>query len=143
MKNKKEYVYETLRKNEIKICALQEVEIKIDFNEHLLSSIDYKIEVEIASNKARVATVIHNSITYVRRKELEKEDLSIIIIDVNMSEKYSLVNLYRSFNPPNGKSPKIAFDEQLILISNIVNITKDREIIIMGDFNLDEFRHHE
>ena len=66
MKNKKEYVYETLRENEIKICALQEVEIKKDFNEHLLSSIDYKIEVEIASNKARVATVIHNSITYVR-----------------------------------------------------------------------------
>ena len=143
MKNKKEYVYETLRENEIKICALQEVEIKKDFNEHLLSSIDYKIEVEIASNKARVATVIHNSITYVRRKDLEKEDLSIIIIDVNMSEKYRIVNLYRSFNPPNGKSPKIAFDEQLILISNIVNTTKDREIIIMGDFNLDEFKHHD
>ena len=60
LKNKKDYVYETLRRNDIKICALQEVEITKDFNDDLLSSKDYSIEVETSTTKGRIATVIHN-----------------------------------------------------------------------------------
>ena len=86
MKNKKDYVYETLREKGIQICALQEVEILKDFDEHLLSRRDYKIEVESSSKKARIATVIHNSIMYERKNVLEKEYHYIIVIDVNISK---------------------------------------------------------
>ena len=46
IKNKKDYVYDTIRNEKIDICLLQEVEIKKDYPTELLSSTDYKIEIE-------------------------------------------------------------------------------------------------
>ena len=121
MKNKKDIVYEILTKNYIDICALQEVEIPSDYQHKLLSSTNYKIEVEKSQGKARVATVIKNNIEYTRRQDLEKEDTSVIIIDTNTKPRLRVINVYRSFNPPNNKSPFSAFEEQLSIIKNCLN----------------------
>ena len=137
IKNKKDIVYDTLTRNKIDICALQEVEIQKDFPTNLLSSANYKIEIEQSSGKARNATVIKNGIDYTRRRDLEKEDVSLVVIDVNSKPITRIINVYRSFNPPNNKHPLAAFREQLELIKicsiNLENI----ELIILGDFNLD------
>ena len=116
MKNKKDIVYDTLKNKKIDICALQEVEIQPDFNHELLSSNDYKIEVEKSKGKARIATVIKNHIEYTRREDLEKEDSSIIIIDTHTTPRLRIINIYRSLNPPNNKTPFPAFEEQLSII---------------------------
>ena len=137
MKNKKDIVYEILTKNYIDICALQEVEIPSDYQHKLLSSTNYKIEVEKSQGKARVATVIKNNIEYTRRHDLEKEDSSVIIIDTNTKPRLRVINIYRSFNPPNNKSPFSAFEEQLSILKNCLNESSNHEVIILGDFNLD------
>ena len=93
MKNKKDIVYEILTKNNIDICALQEVEIPSDYQHKLLSSTNYKIEVEKSQGKARVATVIKNNIEYIRRHDLEKEDSSVIIIDTNTMPRLRVINI--------------------------------------------------
>ena len=109
IKNKKDIVYDTLTRNKIDICALQEVEIQKDFPTNLLSSANYKIEIEQSSGKARNATVIKNGIDYTRRRDLEKEDVSLVVIDVNSKPITRIINVYRSFNPPNNKHPLEAF----------------------------------
>ena len=101
IKNKKDIVYDTLTRNKIDICALQEVEIQKDYPTNLLSSANYKIEIEQSSGKARNATVIKNGIDYTRRRDLEKEDVSLVVIDVNSKPITRIINVYRSFNPPN------------------------------------------
>ena len=119
MKNKKDTVYDILNKNNIDICVLQEVEIPPDYQHKLLSSTNYKIEVEKSQGKARVATVIKNNIEYTRRHDLEKEDSSVIIIDTNTKPRLRVINIYRSFNPPNNKSPFSAFEEQLSILKKL------------------------
>ena len=123
LKNKKETIYKYLHKFNIKICALQEVEINNDYNHELLSSKDYKIETEKASTKARNSTLMHNSI-YERKSELKGEDNFIVIVDVNMSTKLRVINVYRSFNPPNNQNPKDAFERQLSTINNAIHLKK-------------------
>ena len=70
---------------------------------NLLSSKDYRIDVEKASGK--VALVIRNNIEYIRRHDLEKEDSSIIIVDVNSKPKVCLINICLSFNPQTTLKP--------------------------------------
>ena len=53
--NKKDIVLNELRRQEIKICGLQEVEIKNDFPVTALSSKDYKIETETNAVKSPLA----------------------------------------------------------------------------------------
>ena len=64
LQNKKDYVVETLRKENIDICMLQDAEIKKDYPVNILSSVDYKIEVEKFTLKARCAALIKNNIHY-------------------------------------------------------------------------------
>ena len=74
IRNKKDYIIDTLRKVNIDICMIQEAEIPKDYPTNLLSSIDYKIESENCSVKARCAALIKNNINYTRRQDLEGED---------------------------------------------------------------------
>ena len=67
-----------------------------------------------------------------------------------MSEKYRVINLYRSFNPTNGLGQAQAFINQLCIVENCAANLQDRKLIVMGDFNLDEkskyninYRHHQ
>ena len=142
LKNKKDYVYDTLSENNIDICAIQEVEIETNYPSELLSNKNYKLEIEHSSKKARCAIAIKNEVNYVRRTDLEEIDTSLIIIDVNSVVNYRLINVYRSFNPPNGKTQKQAFAQQLNLIKTAYNNNLAREIIVLGDFNLDEKKHN-
>ena len=116
LKNKKQYVYDNLKRNSIDICLLQEVEIKHDYDEKLLSDVNYKIEKETNNIKSRCAILIHEKINYTRRKDLEIENLGIVIIDLNGHEKYRLINLYRPFNPTNEMTQLVFFKAQEIAL---------------------------
>ena len=76
--NKKDIVIDTLKRNNIAICALQETEISNDFPEGTLNSGDYSLEFEINSTKKRVGFYIRSEIRYKRRKDLELENLLVI-----------------------------------------------------------------
>ena len=52
MQHKKDYIIDTLRKEEIDVCMIQEAEISKDYPINLLSSSDYKIECENCTVKA-------------------------------------------------------------------------------------------
>ena len=57
IKNKKDYVYNTLAELNIDICAIQEVEIAKDYPTELLANKNYILEVEHSTIKARCAIV--------------------------------------------------------------------------------------
>ena len=142
LKNKKDYVYETLNNENIDICLLQEVEIRTDYPLTLLSSKNYKIEVENSSQKARCAIAIKKTLNYTRREDLEGIDLSICVIDVNGTINYRIVNFYHLFNPPNNLNQSQHFQEQLTKISGMFNDLGERKILIGGDFNLDDSKRY-
>ena len=137
--NKKDYVINTIRNERIDICGLQEIEINKDFPKQNLSAKGYKFESESNDIKARVGLYINTNIVYDRRKDLEGINNSLIIIDFNAQNKnFRLINLYRVFNPQNGRSAFVNFETQLQKINEAIINDQTRKIIIMGDFNLDD-----
>ena len=142
LKHKKEYVYETLKSKKIDICAIQEVEVLKDFPENLLTEKDYIVEIELFTIKARTAFIIKCNTNYRRRIDLEQVDTSVIIIDVNLGSNYRIINVYRSFHPPNGQTQTEAFKNQLQIVKKAIETAHGREIIVLGDFNLDESKHN-
>ena len=101
LKTKKDYIYDTLNQMNIDICLLQEVEIAKDYQQSLLTSKNFKIEVESNDIKSRSAIIIRDNVNYTRRSDIEGKNLGIVIIDLNGHEKFRVINVYRSFNPPN------------------------------------------
>jgi hypothetical protein len=85
-----------------------------------------------------VAIYIKNSISYKRRVDLEKENLHIIILDVESSSPVRIITIYRTFNPQCGCTPRDNFRKQLNTISNATTTST----ILLGDFNLDENKRH-
>ena len=71
--NKKDLVINELRRLDISICCLQEVEIKKNFPIQTLNTKDYKIEVEENLNKARTAIYIKTLIT-TDKKQLKNQN---------------------------------------------------------------------
>ena len=140
--NKKDYVYDTLNSKMIDICLLQEVEIDKDYSHLLLSSRNYKIEIENNTGKARCAIAIKNNINYIRRNDLVDPNLGLVVIDVDNVNKYRLVNVYRQFTPPDNLSQTEHFTKQLDCIKNLSTQINDRKLIIAGDFNLDDLKRH-
>ena len=134
---KKDYVINALKTENIDICLAQEVEIKNGYDIQLLTDRNYKIEVEVATIKSRNATLIKNGINYERRIDLEGIDSHLVIIDVNLSKKYRIVNIYRTFNPPTNETQLEHFERQLDTIRNAITSLENRSIIIGGDFNID------
>ena len=51
--NKKDYVYQVIKEEKIDICLLQEIKLDTNIPSNLVSSKNYKIEVEQATKKAR------------------------------------------------------------------------------------------
>ena len=90
--NKKDYVYKTLNEEKIDICLLQEVEIENDYPIQLLTSRNFKIEVEKNTKKARSAIAIRDNIEYKRRLDLEEIDSGLVVIDINSSKNYRIIN---------------------------------------------------
>ena len=60
-------------------------------------------------------------------------DMHIIIVDVICDTNFRVINIYRSFRPPNGITPDALFKGQLDLIKAALC----SNCIVMGDFNLD------
>ena len=135
--NKKDLVINELRRRDISICCLQEVEIKKNFPIETLNTKDYKIEVEENSSKARTAIYIKTDIEYSRQKTIEEPELNIIVVDVNLTVKVRLINIYRVFNPTNGMSQNEFFLNQLRIVCKAIETRNGRKIILNGDFNLD------
>ena len=66
-------------------------------------------------------------------------DNSLVIIDIELSSKYRLINLYRVFNPQNGISQKNYFISQLNKIKTAIENKGNHKLILLGDFNHIEF----
>ena len=102
-----------LIEEKIDICLLQETEILKDYPIELLSAKDFKIEPEKSLSKARSAIIIRDGINYERKKDIEKTDCGIVIIDVFSNTNYRIINVYRQFNPPGGITQLQFFTSQL------------------------------
>ena len=143
VKNKKDYIIDVLRKENIDICMIQEADIPKDYPYDLLSSKDYKIECERSTKKARCVALIKNDINYARRTDLEGEDDCLIILDVKGIKNYRLVNVYRTFSPPLNIPLKDNFVRQTNLIMNALNEDPMQIPIVLGDFNLDDSKRND
>ena len=133
LKNKKEEVKRLIIDNEIDILCMQEIEIQSNYPIALLSFSGYNFECENNDLKARCGIYISNSISYVRRLDIETENLHVVIIDLNDQSKTRIINLYRTFNPQNGQTQKQFFETQMLSIENLITANT----ILLGDFNLD------
>ena len=64
----------------------------------------YNFEAEGNDHLIRVGVYIKSQIKYVRRVDLEGSNSNLIIIDIIDKETLRIINIYRSFKPPNGVS---------------------------------------
>ena len=136
--HKKDYVRTQLYENNIDILTLQETELSPELQLENLQIKGYSIEVENNNKKRRVAIYVKNSISYKRRIDLEKENMHIVILDVEISPPVRIITIYRTFNPQIQCTPRENFREQL----NIINNATTTSTILLGDFNLDENKRH-
>ena len=142
LKNKKDYVSSVINEHKIDICCLQEVDLETDYPSEILSFKNYSIEVETNDYKARVAVYIKNGISRHRRHELEGTNSNVIVIDLDLTKKYRLINLYRLFNPPNNVGQVEHFANQINIIKNTIVEDPTRRVIVVGDFNLDDAKKY-
>ena len=131
LKNKKDLIKQIIIENKIDIMCLQETEIENNFDHNLLSFPGYNYESELNDIKSRVGTYVRKGLDYVRRTDLEGTNSHLVVIDLKTNKR--IINLYRSFNPPNNLSPRTFFNKQLSLLRLAIN----KNTILMGDFNLD------
>ena len=87
LKNKKESVKGLILENEIEILCLQETEIEPGYSTELLAFKGYSFENELNNNKSRCGIYVSNKISYVRRSDIEIENLHVMIIDLNDKHK--------------------------------------------------------
>ena len=85
-------------------------------DENLLTFENYKIELEENEDKKRTGIYINNDVTYERRKDLEKPNCHIVIVDISTAKEYRLINVYRSFSANNNVTPFDQFNIQLNII---------------------------
>ena len=97
--NKKDIVTETLSREKVDVCCLQETEIPINFPKRILNCNGYNLKLEMNSTKKRVGIYIKNGVNYTRRSDLELENYHVVIIDKHSTRPLRLINLYRSFRP--------------------------------------------
>ena len=68
------------------------------------------------SEKKRAGIYISTEVNYIRRNDLEQENMHVVIIDVNADTRFRIVNTYRYFRLPGGISFYTFFVNQLSLI---------------------------
>ena len=133
LKNKKEEVKRLIIENKIDVLCLKEKKIPNNFPVNKLTFSGYNYECECNDVKLRCGIYIANNISYVRRNDIEINNIHVMVIDLNDPPKTILINVYRSFNPNSNITQKELFDAQILAISNLL----PPNAIIMGDFNLD------
>jgi Holliday junction resolvase RusA-like endonuclease len=90
-------------------------------------------ESENNDTNARVGCYISNKINYIRRTDLEGLNSHLLILDIKSEKDLRIINIYRTFNPQNGMSPREMFDNQLKLINDAMT----NNTLLLGDLNLD------
>ena len=71
--SKKDNVTEMLKRNNVKICCLQETEIPNNFRVKMLNSGGYSLELESNPDKISAGIYLKSDLKYVQRNELEKK----------------------------------------------------------------------
>ena len=94
LKNKKDYVLDVIRENEIDICCLQETEIESSFPTGILSFKGYSLEMEMNDTKIRCGVYIKNCINSRRWDDLELGNTHFIVIDIDPKAKYRLISVF-------------------------------------------------
>ena len=90
--NKRDNFTDTLRRNNIGICCLQETEIQMGFPENILNCNGFNLELEMNTTKKRVGIYIRKNIKYRRREDLEKAGMHIVIIDVMLDVQIRVIS---------------------------------------------------
>ena len=109
---------------------------------------NYNIETNdlgIGYEKSRVLLLIHESIQYKRRLDLEKPYLAIIICDLKLNNKINttVTSIYRQWSIPksitiNNNHMESPINRYKCIIDICENIIKNnKEMIIIGDDNID------
>ena len=80
----------------------------------------------------RTGIYLNKNINYKRRKDLEKKNSHIVIIDIVANKTIRVISVYRSFRPID-MTPGIFFEVQLEILAN----AQCSSCYILGDFNLD------
>ena len=112
---------------------MQEIELESSFDCNLLNIPGYTLEIENNSTKKRVGFYIKNAIRFERCDRLENPDSHLLIIDIKIDNiKKRLINIYRSFNPPN-----VTAKDLFITQCDLIKTAFTNDTIVMGDFNLD------
>ena len=130
--NKKDSVIDHLTRNQIDICALQETEISTGFPEQILNISNYNLELESNTVKKRSGFYIKSDIKFTRRKDLEKENLHVVIVDVHLDISYRIINIYRLFRPQDLSSPLNFFKSQLNVIIDVIILFCLKHFILPG-----------
>ena len=133
LSNKKILIEQLIIEKNIDVCAMQEIELSVNFNHNLLSFPGYALESESNNVKSRVGLYINSKLNYIRRPNLEGINSHVVVIDLTETNELRIINVYRSFNPTNGMNPKEFFIYQL----NLIKSAYTNNCVIMGDFNLD------
>ena len=133
LKNKKTLVKQYVNSESLDLLCMQEIDIEKDYNTNLLTIPGFCLEVEKNYLKARTGIYTSNNIIYTRRSELEGTNSHLIIIDIEGTKNFRLINIYRCFNPQEGISSREKFNIQLELINHAIT----KNTILMGDLNLD------
>ena len=114
--NKKDTATETLAFEGIDICCIQEADIPKNFLEENLNCNNFVLELEMNNDKKRSGIYLSKNIKYKWRKDLEKENMHIVIVDVYVEKCISIVSVYRSFRPID-MTPGKFFEVQLEILA--------------------------
>ena len=87
LKNKKDFVVNTIRNEKIEICGLQVIEIEKDFPIINMLARSFNFECESNDIKSRVGLYVKSDIAYERKFDLEGRNNSVIIIDFGTLKK--------------------------------------------------------
>ena len=130
LKNKKDYVSKIINQHNVDIMSLQETDIEQNYPINILSFKGYDYLNENNTSKARTGMYIKASLPYLRRDDLEKKDCGIIIVDLQLTKKYRVIGLYRTFNPNDQTTEFNYFKNQMEIISESCSDTSIKNYII-------------
>jgi exonuclease III len=131
--NKKNIVKQLILNNDIDVLCLQETEIDSNIDHNLMSFIKYNYESESNNIRSRVGCYINSSLNYIRRSDLEENDLHLLIIDIKSIKNLRKIIINKPFDLHNNINPRTFFKNQLHFIRRAYT----QNTILLGDFNLD------
>ena len=130
--NKKDLITESLNREGIDVCCVQETEIPQGYPEETLNCNKYVLELELNNYKKRTGIYSGERVKYLRRRDLERKNMHIVIVDILGKKLTRIISLYRSFRPLD-LTPRAFFEAQLEILTK----AQCSSCYILGDFNLE------